>query len=1304
VGLIFISHSSLNNAQAVRVRDWLREQGWKETFLDLDPEHGLAPGQKWQEELKRAGESCSAVVVLVSPEWAASKWCLTEFLLASQLNKRIFPVIIKPTPFKDLPLELIAHFQLADISEPTKETDGFERLRHGLMRAGLDPKDFPWPPPREPGRRPYRGLRTMEEEDAAIFFGRDAAITKGLDALRRMRGGAPDRMLVVLGASGAGKSSFLRAGLISRLRRDNENFIVLPVVRPERAAMTGPSGVLHSLGVEKGASPAALAERFAAIRKPVVENFRRLAQAANETWTERRPLTLVLPIDQGEEFFAAENAETTAAFDLLAAAFAADPDLVAVLTIRSDSFEQLQGETRLGNIPRQPFDLPRLSPSAFKEVIEGPGRLASPPIAVEPALSDRLVKDLDAADALPLLAFTLERLVADYGADGKLALNEYEQEMGGLAGAIGKAVEAAFVAAAADPTLPKGRAELEGLARGAFIPWLVRVDDIEVAPKRRVARLSELPEASRALVAKFIDQRLLVSDMIKDGEVTVEVSHEAVLRNWGLLAAWIAGEREVLGRVERLMRAAREWSGGAPSERSLLLVHRGERLASAEALLEREDIRRLMAPATVTYLDACRQQEQRERRRVAARRVVTAGGGLALAGVFAVAIGFGVQAIRSDSSARSMSIDFLKSRAENEVAKGRYARGARYALAGLRVAPFRTDDFWPVLASAMFLPDLNAGILPDDEAPRDRVFSPDGRFVLTDNRSRTGLELFFSNANLRPLATITGAYAVPPTAVFSADSARLVNFTSDGFVSVWRTSDGKRLKRVNFRSIEPEDIVVSPDGARLAIIGASGGVSLHSTDDLRRIAVLAAPAPAPQQDAGGLPTGFAGFAPAVAFSQDGSRVAVGVRGVITIFRASDASVVATAKWPGTAIINLVFSRDGARLLTGGDNGIAREWSSADGAQLAAYGEARGNLWKVGYSPDGATLILNYETRAELWAQADRKRRVVLVTDDEQIADFAFSRDGSRIATADYTGKAQLWDTENGRLVAELGSQFGEVYGIQFGSLKDEVFIESADLGTKRVNVSALMVPLQDLVRDACNTLLGSEDRYFTQQEIDSEAALRMVWPSSDQNICEGEVELRADPGRVVRPQPARPARPLDAGRAAFDGTLSLCARMSVANAPPTTADGMLESYSPLVKVGGVTLAVAPAPGACLSGGFGVRDRRLHKGLDFMEGGPIVAGGDGRIAEMKYRADYGNMVLIDHGHDVFTRYAHLESFETGLAVGGQVALGQAIGTMGNTADYAIPMQLHYELLLGDYDGPKASFGLTPHSPFEYPPAN
>ena len=100
---IFLSHSSVNEAEAIAVRDWLVEQGWNEVILDLDPERGIKAGQRWQEALKRAAERCEVVIFLISPAWAGSKWCLAEFLLAKQLNKPIFGVIVDATPFADIP-------------------------------------------------------------------------------------------------------------------------------------------------------------------------------------------------------------------------------------------------------------------------------------------------------------------------------------------------------------------------------------------------------------------------------------------------------------------------------------------------------------------------------------------------------------------------------------------------------------------------------------------------------------------------------------------------------------------------------------------------------------------------------------------------------------------------------------------------------------------------------------------------------------------------------------------------------------------------------------------------------------------------------------------------------------------------------------------------------------------------------------------------------------------------------------------------------------------------------------------------
>ena len=170
----------------------------------------------------------------------------------------------------------------------------------------------------------------------------------------------------------------------------------------------------------------------------------------------------------------------------------------------------------------------------------------------------------------------------------------------------------------------------------------------------------------------------------------------------------------------------------------------------------------------------------------------------------------------------------------------------------------------------------------------------------------------------------------------------------------------------------------------------------------------------------------------------------------------------------------------------------------------------------------------------------------------------------------------------------------------------------------------------------------------------------------------------------------------------FPAKLELCPRMTVSNAP-SHANGVVSGYRQIVRVNDARIATFPAVGACLSSGYGPRNDRLHKGLDFHAdtGVPVLAGGDGEIVEIKYREDYGNMILIDHGGGVYTRYAHLASFGRGLSPGVTVRAGDALGLMGNSASYQIPIHLHYELLMGDYDTPKASFGLQPADPMSFP---
>lgn len=573
MSVLFISHSSLNNDEAITVHDWLKAQGYGEIFLDLDAQAGLAPGERWQSELKRAGERCSAVIVLLSPEWVASAWCRTEFLVAVQLGKRIFPVMVKPTPFEDLPRELVSHFQMADISTPEVRPNGFERLAIGLKRAGLDPSSFPWPPADEPARNPYRGLAALDVQDAAVFFGRDIAITGALDLLRRMRADSTPQLAVILGSSGAGKSSFLRAGLLARLINDTENFIALPVLRPGNAALSGPTGLQNVLGRPVQSIADVLAV-FDERRTAIVERLERYADASGQTASNHAP-SIVLALDQAEEFYTAENTEGETTLDLIAGALVEDGNAFAVATIRSDNYTAMQTDPRLAGLTRTLFNLGPMSHVNFKDVIEGPAQYAVPPVSVEPELTEKLLDDLDQDDALPLLGFTLERLLRLEPASARMTLRGYQDNLGGLSGAIRRAVDQAFAAARNDPELPGTLPELYDLARAAFIPWLVSLEAADAEPRRRVASVDDIPVTARPLVRHLVDHRLLVSTtqlVGADATTTYEVAHEAILRRWTELAGWIDAERDFLVGKSRLDQMLADWTLLAGDDRDKGLV------------------------------------------------------------------------------------------------------------------------------------------------------------------------------------------------------------------------------------------------------------------------------------------------------------------------------------------------------------------------------------------------------------------------------------------------------------------------------------------------------------------------------------------------------------------------------------------------------------------------------------------------------------------------------------------------------------------------------------------------------------
>lgn len=245
---------------------------------------------------------------------------------------------------------------------------------------------------------------------------------------------------------------------------------------------------------------------------------------------------------------------------------------------------------------------------------------------------------------------------------------------------------------------------------------------------------------------------------------------------------------------------------------------------------------------------------------------------------------------------------------------------------------------------------------------------------------------------------------------------------------------------------------------------------------------------------------------------------------------------------------------------------------------------------------------------------------------------------------------------------------------------------------------AARLGLNEISLDSLRSMLSDQEL----QRLRTEAS-QLAARAGEAIVIERDPESVAEQVATLQMTPT--AAPTATGRSAFETSLGICPGMTVSNAPATDTQRHVSNYAPVVSVEGIALAANPTVGACMSSGVGPRGSGNHKGVDYYssDGGPILAAANGTVLEAVYRDDYGNMLLIDHGNGVYTRYAHLSSFANGIVEGAQVTAGQQIGLMGNTASYQIPIHLHYEVLTGQYNNPRRSFGLTPRSPFTYPPA-
>ena len=543
---IFLSHSNRDNNEAAGLKSWLAAHEFRTVFLDSDKESGIQPGAAWEKTLYRELDRAQAVLLVVTDHWLGSKWCFAEFTQARALGKDIIPLIVAPTREKLVGEDLQAIDLLAD------RQDGLERLERrlrGITQQSSDGFDL------GKGVAPFPGLAAFEEDHAAVFFGRDPEIRKMLERLRlrHIRGG--ERLILLLGASGSGKSSLLRAGLIPRLKRDRGNWISLPPFRPGRkpraqlvdCLLAGVGAVgLPQLSawreeLEGEAPDAALAA--------VARTLRQQSAAPDAS--------ILLPIDQAEELFTlAMEAERAGFFALLSRLLDESLPFVAVATLQADHLSSLQSDSALtATFDVQPLD--EMPLDRIAALVRGPAQVVG--LRVDDGLIATLIRDAERPDALPLVAVALNELHARFGQDGALTLAGYESlgardaGISPLDAVVRKRAETALGAAL---TTEEDRA-----LRDAFVPWLVRLQEETGQFIRQAAALDHLPALARTPLERLVEARLLVrrGGRTPADPAMLEVTHEALFRVWPRLADWLEQERDFLIAKNRIEQAFHDW-------------------------------------------------------------------------------------------------------------------------------------------------------------------------------------------------------------------------------------------------------------------------------------------------------------------------------------------------------------------------------------------------------------------------------------------------------------------------------------------------------------------------------------------------------------------------------------------------------------------------------------------------------------------------------------------------------------------------------------------------------------------------
>ena len=835
-------------------------------------------------------------------------------------------------------------------------------------------------PPLNKENNPYKGLQSYDEKDSNLFFGREEQIQKLFEKIVANK----QPLTLVLGASGTGKSSLMKAGLLPRLRDYQEHqFKILDPMRP-------------------GESPL---KSLAQICLPIADTITSLELAlyeqtlANiiERWNRNNPKTKILfPIDQFEELITLckSDQEREQFQKLIRNAITKYPDKIhVVITLRLD-FEALFQNSVLEEFWNKDarFVVPLMTQNELREVIEKP---ASEKVLYfePPSLVDELINEVvQMPGALPLLSFTLSELYLKYlhkRRDNRALTKEDYDDLGRVVGSITKRANQEYEKLVAQDsaykkTVQRVMLRMISLQGGELARRQVPKSELIYADEEENKRVDKVIE-------NFSKARLIVEGSNSEGETYIEPAHDVLVQGWNKLLEWKNQQQETLTLQRRLTPAANNWEQN--HRVTGFLWNNDPRLPQLEQVVKSEDswLNQIETKFIRRSIRNREEQDINEKKQIInlfsrASQAFFASNQLLEALIEAVKAGKELQKLRNKLQELQKEAILEESEAEIskeiDVVKNQIVITLEQAVYAVRERNRLEKHTGPV-ASVSFSPDGKT-IASGGWDNTVILWSPEGREI---------------NALYQDFKTPEGYSTMVCSVSFSPDSETIAT-CGDNTVKLWNRGNDKYITTLSGHSGDINCVCFSPDGQIIASASRDNTVKLWNSHG-KELKTL---------------TGHSRDVTSVSFSSDGQTIASSsYDGTVKLWNLDGALMKSledstdTLEHGTNTVYDICFSKDGKIIACASSDKTVKLWSCRDGRKIATLTGHTGRVNSVSISPNNQTIVSGSDdTTIKLWSSNGEEIKTFR-GHSAKVNSVNFSPDGQRIASASDDGTVKLWD-------------------------------------------------------------------------------------------------------------------------------------------------------------------------------------------------------------------------------------------------------------------------------------------------------